>query len=313
MSKIWSRTNRYYVLTLMLAVGIWFIVVARNLVGPLVIAALLAYVLNPIVTFVNVRTKLPRRWVIPLVYILSLGLLVALTAIFLPIVPEQTARFFTELQTAVIELEERVSQPLNILGFTIPLEQLTADLNPAIISTDFIRADVLIEVLQATSTNLGWTLVILVVTYTLLQDWHGLREWLLRAAPRDSQSDLRRLYEEIKVVWNRYLYGQLRLAIIIGIITGIASAAIGLPGYLAFGILAALLDFIVTLGPTTLTGIATIVAFFAGSTLLPIPNIWFALIALVVFNLIHGLENVWLRPRIMSHSLHLHPALVFVA
>ncbi len=313
MSRTWSRPNRYYVLTLIIAAGIWFLVVARELVGPLVVAALLAYVLNPIVTFVNVRTKLPRRWVIPLVYIFSLAAIVTLAAVFLPIIPEQTARFFSEIQTIILELEERVAQPLSVLGFTIPLEQLTANLNPAIISTDFIRADVFIEILQATSTNLGWLLVILVVTYTLLQDWPSLREWFIRLAPGDYQPDLRRLYEEIKIVWSRYLRGQLRLAIVIGIITGIASAAIGLPGYLAFGILAALLDFIVTLGPTTLTGIATIVAFFAGSTLLPIPNIWFALVALVAFNLIHGLENVWLRPRIMSHRLHLHPALVFVA
>ena len=43
-------------------------------------------------------------------------------------------------------------------------------------SGDFIRPDIVFELVQATTTNLAWVLVILVTTYYLLQDWPLLRE-----------------------------------------------------------------------------------------------------------------------------------------
>jgi len=314
MSKTWSRTNRYYVLTLIIAIGIWFLVVARELVGPLVVAALLAYVLNPAVAFVNGRTKLPRKWVVPLVYLVSLSILITLAVIFAPIIPEQTARLIRELQTIIVELETGLLiQPISLFGFELPLNGMFAEINPGMISADFIRPDVLLGVLQAASTNLGWLLVILVTTYSLLQDWPRLREWLLRLAPDVYQADARRLYEEVKTVWERYLVGQLRLSIIVGILTGLGTAVIGLPGALAFGVMAAIMDVVLTVGPTIVMLIAALVALFAGSTLLPIANIWFAVVTLALFGLVQSVENVWLRPRIMGHTLNLHPTLVFVA
>lgn len=313
MSKPWSRTNRYYVLTLIIAAGIWFLVVARDLVGPLVVAALLAYVLNPAVTFVNGRTKMPRKWVVPLVYFISLAVLITLAVIFAPIIPEQTARLIRELQTIIIELETGLGQPISLFGVAIPLDSFLSEIDPGMISADFVRPDVLLGVLQAASTNLGWLLVILVVTYSLLQDWPRLREWLLRLAPDTYRSDARRLYEEVKTVWERYLVGQLRLSIVVGVLTGLGTAVVGLPGALAFGVMAAIMDVILTVGPTIVALIAALVALFAGSTLLPIANIWFAVVVLAVFGLIQSVENVWLRPRIMGHTLNLHPTLVFVA
>jgi predicted PurR-regulated permease PerM len=39
----------------------------------------------------------------------------------------------------------------------------------------------------------------------------------------------------------------------------------------------------------------------------------FALLVLALYGGIQGLENVWLRPRIMSYNVKIHPAVVFIA
>jgi predicted PurR-regulated permease PerM len=124
---------------------------------------------------------------------------------------------------------------------------------------------------------------------------------------------MRHLYVDVRNVWGRYFAGQLRLMLVVGILTGLAATLIGLPGALAFGVLAAVFDIILTVGPLIVTIVAAIVAFVSGSTFLPISNFWFMLLVLTVFSLIQVLENMWLRPRIMSHQLRLHPAVVFVA
>ncbi|MCP4424829.1 MAG: AI-2E family transporter [Chloroflexi bacterium] len=311
MPQQWSKTSRYFLLTLMLAGLVWFVVAAKDLIGPLVISALLAYVLNPAVKLVNEKARMPRKWVVLLVYLVSLAILVTLAVLFAPIVPEQIASLVQELQKIIIQIEEPLTQPLNILGFQVSLENLVAD--PEVLSADFVRPDMIMEVVRTASENLAWILVILVTTYFIMQDWPSLRDWMLNLAPAFCADDMHRLYAEVSDVWQKYLLGQLRLMIVIGIVTGVASAAVGLPGAVAFGLLAGLLDVILTVGPTIAAIIAGLVAYFAGSTFLPVSNLWFTLIVVSIFTLIKLAEDIWLRPRIMGHTLKMHPAIVFVA
>ncbi len=309
-SKSWSRPHRYFALTLVIIALVWLASTMFELIIPLAISALLAIVLNPAVSFVNGRTKLKRSWVVGLVYMASLALLVTAAVIVVPILIDQVGRLSTELESVITGIEETLSTPTYLMGFQLPLENMVSDIE--MLSTDFIRTDILLSALQSASTNLGWALVVLVTTYTLLQDWPKLRNWLIGLAPHDTQPEIRRIFDEIGTVWESYLRGQLRLMIVVGLMTGLVSAAIGLPGAFGLGFLLGLADPILTVGPAIVTAVAALVAFFAGSTFLPISNLWFALLVALVYNIIKLIEDVWLRPRIMGHSMNLHPTVVFI-
>lgn len=312
MSKSWSVPTRYFVLTLILAGLIWLIIAAKELLGPLAISALLAYVLNPAVTIVNTRAKLPRTYVVALVYLISLAVLVGVGFLIVPNLPNQLASASDEVARIVLQIEDGLLQitPLHFLGFQISLEQLQANL--PMLSTDFMRADMILEVVQATTTNMVWIVVILVTTYYFLLDWAKLRTWVFNLAPKDYRADMEQLYGEVKMVWRRYVHGQLLLMFMVGLFTGIGSAAIGLPGAVVFGLFAGLLDAIPTIGPTLVMVVAMLVALFTGSSFLDISNFWFMVAVLGMYMGIQGLENVWLRPRIMGQSLRIHPAVVFI-
>ncbi len=307
----WSRSARYFSLTLVLAGLIWFIIAARALIGPLLISALLAYVLNPAVVFFNKKAKLPRKWVVLVVYLASIAIIVTLVIIFAPIIPAQVTSLVEELQRILIQIEQPLARPVQFLGLQISLENLITD--PEALSADFVRPDLILEIARTASENLAWMLVILVTTYYIMQDWPKLREWMLNLAPKFIAEDTRRLYDEISAIWQKYLVGQLRLMIIIGVVTGLTSAAVGLPGAAGFGVLAGLLDIILTVGPTIATIIAGVVAYFAGSTFLPLTNLWFTLLVVLLFMAIKLIEDVWLRPRVMGSTLKMHSAVVFIA
>lgn len=314
MSKEWSTTTRYFVFALVLAGFIWFITAAQALIGALAISALLAYLLNPIVTVVNQRARMARSLVVFFVYLLSLAVIVTVTIIFVPAIPEQTATFLADMQELMTQAQEDyLSEPIVLLNTEIQLDGLMPEGDISELVSSFIRADIIVEVLQTSTTNLGWILVVLVATYYLLQDWGKLRDWLFSWAPGPFESDFRRLYEEIKLVWGRYFRGQLRLSIIVGLLTGAGSLILGLPGAILFGVFAAIFDVLLSVGPAIIMVIATLVALLAGSNTLEISNTLFALLVLA-FNLaIQAAENIWLRPRIMSSSVRIHPAIIFIA
>lgn len=311
MSKSWNPAARIVAAILLIGAFLWFISAARALISPLVISALLAYVLNPGVAFVNTRTRLSRRWVVLLVYLTSLAALVVTAVILIPVIPSQVTALASQLEEIIRQLEESLAMPLTILGFRIPLDQFIGEIPE--ITLNFARPDIFLDVLRATTTNFGWLLVVLVTTYYLLQDWPRLREWLFSIAPDVYESDMRRLYAQVREVWQRYLRGQLRLMLFVGVLTGLGSAAIGLPVAWAFGFLAGLFDVILSVGPAVVMAVAALVAFFSGSNFLPISNLWFTVLVLALYSAIQTAENIWLRPRILGNSLRLHPAIVFVA
>jgi predicted PurR-regulated permease PerM len=306
----WSRNTRLLALFLTAAILIAVLYAARALLGPLLISAFLAYLLNPLVTAVSRRSRLPRKVVITLVYLLLVALLVVLVLVLAPPVAQQARNLSQELETIGDNLEDFLAQRVIIFGFTLQPDQLLG--NAEELTEGIIRSDRLLLMLQAATTNLVWMLVILVTTFYLLQDWVRLREWLFGLAPDWAESDLRRLYDEVKLVWQNYLRGQLVLMFLVGLLTWIALEAIGLPGAGALGLLTGLLDIIPTLGPTLAMLVAALVALSDGSSFLPLSNLWVSLITIIVFSLIQAFENVWLRPQVMSSRLQIHPAVVFV-
>lgn len=314
MNKEWSTTTRYFVFAMVLGGCVWFISAAKALIGALAISALLAYLLNPIVTIVNERARVARPLVVFLVYLLSLGSLVTVTIIFIPAIPQQTASFLEEMEVITTQVQEDYfAEPISVLNTEIQLDGLFPETDLSELVSSFIRADIIVELLQTTTTNLGWIIVVLVATYFLLQDWDKLREWLFGWAPEPFESDFRKLYEEIKLVWNRYFRGQLRLSIIVGLLTGAGSLILGLPGAILFGVFSAIFDVLLSVGPAIVMAIATVVALLAGSNTLDISNSIFALIILAFYLSIQGLENIWLRPQIMSSSVRIHSAIIFIA
>jgi hypothetical protein len=72
------------------------------------------------------------------------------------------------------------------------------------------------------------------------------------------------------------------------------------------------LEVIPNLGPVIALIPAVLVALVQGSNFLPVSNLAFALIVVLVYTLIQQIENNFLVPRIMGQSLKLHPLFVLV-
>ncbi|HRQ38976.1 MAG TPA: AI-2E family transporter [Chloroflexota bacterium] len=313
MSKPWSRSTRYLVLILALIISALLLYQSRALLGPMAVSALLAFILNPLVSFAHERMKLRRSLVVLLVYLASLAGIVLVGVVVVQVISAQTTSLVTEFRAMVQQIETSyLDHPWMIMN--IPIQPAALFSQSAETAPDLLQADVIFQIFQATTTNIGWVLVVIVTTYYLLLDWNNLREWFFRWLPEGYEGDGRRLYEEVRHVWRRYFQGQLRLSVIVGFLTAVGALIIGLPGAVVFGILAAVFDVLLSVGPAIVIAIATAVALFTGSSTLPITsNILFALLVLALLTLIQMIENFWLRPRIMSNSLNIHPAIVFIA
>jgi predicted PurR-regulated permease PerM len=156
------------------------------------------------------------------------------------------------------------------------------------------------------------TLLLAVLIYFLTKDGRQLGVTVKNLVLPAYQSEVEELGRRLDVVWKSFFRGQIVLSLVVGFVVFLSTALLGLPGALVLGILAGLLEVIPNLGPVLALIPAVLVALVQGSNVLPVSNLIFALIVVLVYILIQQIENNYLVPRIMGHSLNLHPVFVLV-
>jgi predicted PurR-regulated permease PerM len=309
----WGNLTRTVVITVLLVLIGWLLYAFQPLVSPLIIAALLAYALNPLVDVVQQRGRLSRKWAVPFVYLSGLILVVTIISALAPVAVGRLSSFLTRLVNVETQLEALLDEPIVFAGQELHLGSIVADLlnvtGESLISiTEGTRT-----VVEMTSISLLWLLLVLISVYYLLLDGDKLRGWLVRLAPESAQADIQRLVDEIDVIWRAYLRGTFVLMIVVGVVFTIVWLAIGLSGAIVLGVLTGLLTIIPDVGPAIVAVLAVLMAYFQGSSVLSISNFWFAVLVFVIYFVLIQVKAIWLRPRVMKHFLHMNEGLIFVA
>jgi predicted PurR-regulated permease PerM len=313
MNDRWSLPTRYFVVTLLVILILLFLFYIRDLLRPIIIAGFIAYLISPIVGFVSQKTRWSRKVSGNVVYFVTLALIIGLISSFIPMLINQANAIGEAFTMVTIQVQPYLQKPLAWGPFTLNLDVIIPTIQGFITQAGTPVLEDALHLVESTSRNAVYILLVVVVTYYFMTDWANIREWLINFAPENSRHDTRRLYWSIRSVWMHYLRGQIVLMLIVGIVFTIIYLLIGLPGAILIGVLIGLLTLIPEVGPFIGTVVAVIVALLEGSTYLPISNILFALLVAAIYGVLIAIKNVWLRPFVMGRSVQMHEGLVFVA
>ncbi|TAK10666.1 MAG: AI-2E family transporter [Anaerolineae bacterium] len=312
-SPAWNQPLRYLMFTGLVLALLWLLWYVRAMFGPLVIAGLIAYILNPLAELLMVRTRLKRHTAVTIVYLLGLTTLVVLPVLLLPTLLNEFETLAQDLEVLVDNAQRLLGRPVALLGVTLHLDQLVPDITSLIGEGVTSLSTNAFHLIESTTKNLLWVLVILVTVYYLMSDWQRLRDWVHGLPPAAYRGDVERLTHEISSVWRGYLRGNLVLMLVVGVSFTAAWFIVGIPGALVLGVIAGLLTIIPDLGPAIAGTLAAGVALVEGSNNLPISNFWFAVLVFGIYLGLINIKNIWLRPRVFGRSVHMHEGLVFVA
>ena len=313
MKSEWSLPARYFALALVIAFLVFIVYQTREMIRPLILAGVIAYLFYPFVSLLQQHFKLNRRQASNVVYFASLAVMIALPIVLVPILSHQTTEIAFDLQQVLTQAEQYLAKPIIVGGAVLDLSSVVAQYKNALLAVFSSTPQNAIQLIRNTSRSTLWGIVVLVSTYFFMTEWENLREGMIRLAPETYRQDIRRLYAQIRQVWTAYLRGQLTLMLIVAVTFIIVWTAIGLPGSLYLGFLAGLFSIVPDVGPFVATVLALTVALLEGSKWLPINNFLFGLLVVVLYAVLINIKGVWLRPRILGRSVHMHEAVVFVA
>ena len=311
-STKWGRTTKRLVIVGLIIVFLLVLYVFRDLLPPVALALVLAYLLKPIVDFVERRIRLSRTLATILLFLVILLLIATIPVTVVPYAVDQVRRLNVNLQQLTDTLISFLSQPITILDRSFNLQDLVGDLDTAVQDLFQPFATQKVTFLFNVASSLHWSVSIFVIYFYLVKDADRLRAFLDRVAPPGYTEELGHLREEINHVWKAFFRGQVVLGFAVGLIVWFTMMIVGLPNAGLMGLLAGLLEVVPTFGPILATIPALLIAFFQGSTYLPMSNFWFAVLVLAIYTVIQQTENAYLVPRIMGRRLLLHPVVIFI-
>jgi len=324
-SPPWGRTTKTIVVIialLLVALVAWRF---SGLIKQVVMAAVLAYLLNPLIKIVNENTGLKRGTLVVLTYFAFIILVVgAFTAL--------GVAAYAQINNLLNELPGLIVDAVNLLRDWAPTSETIFEIGPfeftpSTFDWNAIRSQVLSmvepilsrggqyagQIAGATLRIVGNFLFVWVVSIYLALEIPRIRDYVAAAAQRPGyRKDAERLMAEFTRVWSAYLRGQIMLGLIIGVTVGVSLRILGVQNALALGILSGLLEFVPVVGPIIGTGAAVAVAFFQPQNYMGLTSLEYALVVLGVMFVIQQLENNLLVPNIVGDALDLHPLVVIV-
>ncbi|MGC8836914.1 MAG: AI-2E family transporter [Anaerolineae bacterium] len=312
-SRRWSPFLKQVVFIAILIGAVWAVFRFSQVLGPTIIACLLAYVFAPLVDWLQRHARIPRAVGILLAYLLILGVLSLVPILVIPSLVEQAQALDVDLGQILVTLSEWWGQrELVLFGFAVDVQSLYNQVGDALRGLFSPVATGALSLVANVVSALFWTIYVLVVSFYLLLDAPRLRGYFADLLPPQHRDELLRLLDDVDRIWRSFFRGQLVLSLTIGIVVTVVTAALGLRNALALGLLAGILEFLPNIGPAVAAAPAVLLALFQGSTYLPLSRWAFALVVIGAYMLIQQVENNFLMPRILGRSVRLHPLVVIV-
>ncbi len=321
-SPRWNGTTKLLVALFGIVLGGLAIWQFETFIPPLVVAVMIAYLLNPAITFLVARLKLSRGLSVGLIYLLLLVLLLAsATGIGLYTVT-QISNLNLDLQQIVQDLPRRIEEVTHsrfeIMGFKVDLNQFDLSQVYAQIISGIqpllSRAGGAVGgVVSSVGSFFGWASIVLVISFYIAKDMPQLGSAIHRyASDPGYHHDVRRILQELDQIWNTFLRGQSTLALIMFVETWLILTILGTNYSFALGLFSGFMEFIPFFGPYIVLILVTLVALFQTTNWLGLTPLAYAIVVFIVLYIIQSIELYVVVPRIIGGTLKLHPAMIII-
>lgn len=286
-----------------------FILSVLKVLSPLFIGLVIAWLFDPVVTFLN-KKGIKRIFSVIIIYILLLSAIGLIVGNIIPILYDQIISFASTIPSLFHSIESTLDSVLDRLKgvdgidvdsvkqtITKQLENASSDL------TDGISTSV-ISFFKGLVSGVTNFVVGLVIGFFFLLSFDNIGDTLIAYVPKKSRKDVEKLVNSINGSLRNYVVGVIIDATVVFGICSLAFGLIGLRAPLLFALFCAITNVIPYVGPY----IGAVPALIVGFSISPTVG-FFTLIAIVI---IQFFEGNFLQETIMSKTTKLHPVTIIM-
>lgn len=273
-------------------------------VVPVLVAALLASLMTPVVTWLH-RRRVPRALAAALTMLVSFGAVGALLTLAGRAVGTGIADLADEAIAGLYAFIEWLGEgPLEISQ-----EQLEGYLDEGLTQLQENVQSIVTGAISVTTTVgqfFAGMLIALFVLFFFLRDGRTIWTWVVGLCPQAARAKIDGSALRGWISLGQYARMQILVAFIDGVGIGVGAWLLGVPLALPLGVLVFVGSFIPIVGAVLTGSVAVLVALVSG-------DIWTAVWMLVIVLGVQQVEGNVLQPFLMGRALKLHPVAVLLA
>ena len=298
---------------------VYLVTLLRNALLPFLIAWLLAYMMQPFVTFFQCKLGLRSRVLSIMALLVSMLLIITLLVVM--VVPSIAAE-----ADKTIELLRTHDPGEGHIPF-IPqawLEYLETNVDFTQLM-DYLNKDNLLKAIKQIapqvwsflsntfSVLLSITIVFMILLYFIfiLLDYEKIANGWPQLIPGKYRPFVEGLVEDVEYTMNRYFRGQALIALCVGVLLAIGFKIIDFPLAVTLGLFIGVLNMIPymqTIGIIPMLILALLRSAETGE------NFWIIFgLALLVLGIVQMIQDLFLTPRIMGKAMGLNPAIILLS
>lgn len=332
-SPLWNSTTKLVVGLTVVAVFFALIVRFNNIIAPLIVVFMLTYLLHPLASFIQDKTRMTWRMSVNIMFLVFLILIFGFITVSGLALINQLQNLIRVVQNFIVDLPDLVTDfliqdtPIRIpvINFEFNVAELISQLNIdflalseqilSVVQPMLGQAGGLLGTLAASAlTTLGWGAFIFIISYFIMADSGRELDYFSGIDLPGYMYDLHRLGRELGRTWNAFLRGQLIVFVMIIVTIFLVMTLLGVRNALGLAILAGLAKFIPYIGPFAMGVTSALVAFFQdGGNYLGIEPTAYALIVVGIALLLDQIFDNLVTPRIFGQTLGVHPAALLIA
>lgn len=286
----------------------WLFYLLAPILTPFLIGALLAYLVDPLVTQL-MRLHLPRLLSVIIIFSLLFLVLTLLVLLLIPLIQTQIQNLMDALPNIIAWIQDTalpwlssqfgIHEPSATSLKTTLVEHLAkpGDNGGNFFNTVLHSGFVLVE-------SLVHLVLIPVVTFYLLLDWKKVIRGVRNLIPRRIEPTTVKLIKECNSVLSAFFRGQLIVMLTLGIFYSTGLTLLGLRIGLILGLIIGMISIVPYLGVITGIIVASIAAYVQFNTFSAVLMVW------LLFVIGHLLENMYLTPKLVGNRIGLHPVTV---
>jgi len=310
-----ERWFRFGIGIIMLFVIIWFIhsdryvftpfiIFAKTLFLPFLVAGLLFYLTRPLVELME-KLHMPRKIAILVIFLIIIGILTLIVNLIAPIVQEQFNQLVKNIPSMINAFKNGIDywkqNQASIPNFVVNA------VNNAVtqLQGSFTSAGSSVGNLLGGIFDFVFSIVVVpFVLFYLLDDRNKFSNSVVRFFPRTQHKEITSVLKDMDSALANYIQGQLIVSTCVGVLLLIGYLIIGLK----YALLLALFGMVTTVIPFLGAIIAVIPAIIAGFIQQPI----MALYVIIVMLGAHQIESNLISPQVMGRALKAHPLTIIL-
>ncbi len=267
-------------------------------------AAIFAYVCNPIVNFLSEKIKFPRALSVVIIYLCIIGMLVGIGLVLSSRVIEESSQLTLYAKELSRTTQEQIQ---NLPTWLAPTAKETMW---GLEKSKLFSPINLFNVFPQALSRVVSFILFLFSGFFFLKEGRYMLDRLLHFVPNDYKIEVEILLRRISAVLNGYLRGQLFLVFLVSLVLFIALSILGVRFALILAIFSGFAEIVPIVGPIVAASVAAIVVYFVGVHNFPFAPMQGALVTIIIYTVVRQLQDYFVTPYVMGKVTKLHPFII---